>query len=84
VPAFRDLPAALDSEPPLIAFPDPLRFSDVRRRRANAYWRARNSGDDGRFALVLVTEDDEQHFITPSAASMSALLAPTQVDAAQR
>jgi hypothetical protein len=34
VSAFRDLPAALDSESPLIAFPDPFRFSDARRRRA--------------------------------------------------
>jgi hypothetical protein len=48
----------------------------------NANWSAGNDGDDGRFEVMLVTEDDEQHFITPSAASMSALLALTQVDAA--
>ncbi len=39
VPAFRDLPAALDSESPLIAFPDPLRFSGRRRRGVVGRWR---------------------------------------------
>ena len=53
-----------------------------RVRVVNANWSAGDDGGDGRFEVMLVTEDDEQHIITPSAASMSALLALTQVDAA--
>jgi hypothetical protein len=47
----------------------------------NANWSAGQDGDDGRFDLMLVTEDDAQHFVSPSAASMTALIALTQLDA---
>jgi hypothetical protein len=47
----------------------------LRVRVANANWIAGEDGDDGRFELMLVTEDDAQHFLSPSAASMPALLA---------
>jgi hypothetical protein len=50
-------------------------------RVVNANWIAGEDSDDGRFELMLVTEDDAQHFLNPSAASMPALLALTQVDA---
>jgi hypothetical protein len=53
-----------------------------RVRVVNANWNAGNDGDDGRFEVMLVTEDNAEHFISPSAASMSAVLALTQVDAA--
>jgi hypothetical protein len=34
VPVFRDLPAALDTESPLVVFPGPVRVSGWRRRGA--------------------------------------------------
>jgi hypothetical protein len=32
----------------------------------NANWIAGPDGDDGRFEVMLVTEDDQQHTIAPS------------------
>jgi hypothetical protein len=46
----------------------------------NANWVAGEDGSDGRFEVLLVTEDDEQHTISPSPASMAALIALTQAD----
>ena len=46
----------------------------------NANWVTGSDGDDGQFALMLVTDDDQQHTITPSPASMTALIALTQAD----
>jgi len=46
----------------------------------NANWVAGPNGDDGRFELMVVTEDDQQHLMTPSPASMTALLALMQGD----
>jgi hypothetical protein len=46
----------------------------------NANWVAGADGADGRFELMVVTEDDEKHTMTPSPASMTALLALTQAD----
>ena len=34
----------------------------------NANWTAGPDGDDGRFQVMLVTDDDQQHTITPSPA----------------
>jgi hypothetical protein len=50
-------------------------------RVVNANWVAGADGGDGQFELMLVTEDDAQHFVRPSPASMAAILALTQVDA---
>jgi hypothetical protein len=44
----------------------------------NANWTAASDGDDGRFQLMIVTEDDEKHVVTPSPASMTAMIALTQ------
>jgi hypothetical protein len=52
-----------------------------RVRVVNANWIAGKDGGDGRFEVMLVTEDDAQHFLSPSAASMTALIALTQLDA---
>jgi hypothetical protein len=52
-----------------------------RVRVVNANWSAGEDGDDGRFDVMLVTEDDAQHYLSPSPASMNALIALTQLDA---
>lgn len=44
----------------------------------NANWVAGPDGDDGRFEVMIVTDDDQQHTIVPSPASMTALIALTQ------
>jgi hypothetical protein len=41
----------------------------------NANWSAGQDGEDGRFEILIVTEDDERHVVAPSAAAMSALVA---------
>ena len=44
----------------------------------NANWVAGADGDDGRFEIQIVTEDDQRHVIAPSPAAMTALIALTQ------
>jgi predicted nucleic acid-binding Zn ribbon protein len=46
----------------------------------NANWVAGADGDDGRFEIQIVTEDDQRHVATPSPAAMTALIALTQAD----
>jgi hypothetical protein len=46
----------------------------------NANWDAGAEGADGRFQLMLVTSDDQHHFIEPSPAAMTALVALAQAD----
>jgi hypothetical protein len=46
----------------------------------NANWTAGTDGEDGRFEVLIVTEDGEQHTISPSPASMTALLALANAD----
>ena len=46
----------------------------------NANWIAGPDGDDGRFELMIVTQDDEQHTISPSPAATTALIALAQAD----
>jgi hypothetical protein len=41
----------------------------------NANWVAGPDGDDGRFEVLLVTEDDQRHTVVTSAASATALVA---------
>lgn len=46
----------------------------------NANWSAGSDGDHGRFQVMIVTEDDQQHVVTPSPAAITALIALTQAD----
>jgi hypothetical protein len=46
----------------------------------NANWNAGQAGDDGRFQLMLVTNDDERHLLEPSPAAMTALVSLAQAD----
>jgi hypothetical protein len=46
----------------------------------NANWIAGPDGDDGRFELMLVTDDGEQHTISPSPAATTALLVLAQAN----
>lgn len=46
----------------------------------NANWVAGPDGDHGRFEIQIVTEDDQRHVATPSAAAMTALITLTQAD----
>jgi hypothetical protein len=41
----------------------------------NANWVPGGEGEDGRFEMMIVTEDDERHILSPSPASTTALLA---------
>lgn len=47
----------------------------------NANWTAGGDGEDGRFEVMLVTADGQQHNFAPSPASMTALLALAKADA---
>jgi hypothetical protein len=44
----------------------------------NANWVAGTDGDDGRFELMIVTNDDQKHVVSPSPAAMTALIALAQ------
>jgi hypothetical protein len=44
----------------------------------NANWMAGPDGEDGRFEILIVTEDDQRHVAAPSPAAMTALVALTQ------
>jgi hypothetical protein len=46
----------------------------------NANWVPGADGDDGRFEVMIVTDDDQQHTIAPSPAAMTTLVALTQAD----
>jgi hypothetical protein len=46
----------------------------------NVNWVAGQDGADGQFEVMVITEDDQQHVIAPSPASMVALIALTQAD----
>jgi hypothetical protein len=47
----------------------------------NVNWTAGPDGDDGRFEVMIVTADGQQHTFAPSPASMTALLSLAQTDA---
>ena len=47
----------------------------------NANWVAGPDGDDGKFEVMIVTAGGQQHTISPSPASMTALLALARADA---
>ena len=46
----------------------------------NANWTAGPDGTDGRFEIMIVTADGQQHTAAPSPAAMTALLALTRTD----
>jgi hypothetical protein len=46
----------------------------------SANWVAGADGDDGRFEVMLMTEEGERHVISPSPASTLALVALSQAD----
>ncbi len=46
----------------------------------SANWTAGADGQDGRFELLIITDDDERHVVAPSAAGMAALVALAQAD----
>jgi hypothetical protein len=46
----------------------------------NANWNAGPDGGDGRFEIMVVTEDDQQHTVAVSPSSMTALVALSQAD----
>ena len=46
----------------------------------NANWMAGPDGDQGRFEVMIVTEDDQSHVVVPGPAAMTALIALTQAD----
>jgi len=47
----------------------------------NANWIAGADGEDGRFEVMIVTADGQQHSFEPSPAAMTALLALARADA---
>ena len=47
----------------------------------NVNWVAGPDGDDGRFEVMIVTADGQQHSFAPSPAAMTALLALAKADA---
>jgi hypothetical protein len=55
--------------------------AETRRVKAvNANWTAGADDSDGRFEILLITDDDERHALAPSPAAMSALLALAKED----
>jgi hypothetical protein len=46
----------------------------------NANWVAGPDGQDGRFELMIVTEDDQHHTVSPGPAAVTALLALAAAD----
>jgi hypothetical protein len=46
----------------------------------NANWHSDIDAPDGRFEVMIVTDDDEQYFVPASPASMAALVALSQAD----
>jgi hypothetical protein len=51
-----------------------------RVKTLSANWVAGTQGSDGRFELLLITEDDERHVVSPSPESTLALVALSQAD----
>ena len=46
-----------------------------RVKTVNANWSAGSDGEDGQFGILLITDDEERHVITPSAGAVVALVA---------
>jgi hypothetical protein len=52
-----------------------------RVRNLNANWVAGPEGTDGRFEVLIVTDDGQQHVLAPSPGAMAALIALTRAPA---
>lgn len=52
--------------------------STQRVRYVNANWDAGDADGDGRFGLLVITEDGERHELEPSPSAMAALVSLTQ------
>ena len=48
--------------------------------KSNANWIPDTNGGDGRFDIMIVTEDDQRHMLPASAASVTAVVALAQAD----
>lgn len=46
----------------------------------NANWVAGSEGTDGRFEVMIITEDDQHHVVAPSPAALAALVALAKAD----
>jgi hypothetical protein len=46
----------------------------------NANWVAGSDGADGRFQVLIITDDDQRHVLEPSPAAMAALVALARAD----
>jgi predicted nucleic acid-binding Zn ribbon protein len=46
----------------------------------NANWVAGSDGADGRFQVLVITDDDQRHVLEPSPAAMAALVALARTD----
>jgi hypothetical protein len=46
----------------------------------NANWTPGDDGEDGRFEILMITDDDERHTIAPSPAAVAALVAIATAD----
>jgi hypothetical protein len=44
----------------------------------NANWVAGEAGQDGQFKVMMITDDDEKHFVAPSPAAVAALISLSQ------
>jgi hypothetical protein len=47
----------------------------------NANWTPSPDGGDGKFEVMLVTDDDQRHILRASPASIAAVLGPAKLDA---
>lgn len=53
--------------------------STVRVTHVNANWAAGTDGGNGTFELLVVTEDEQRHTLTPSSAETAGLLAMIRI-----
>ncbi len=49
--------------------------STKRVKILNANWTPGRDGEDGRFEMLMITEDDERHVLLPSPAAVTAVIA---------
>lgn len=49
-------------------------------KNLNANWTPGKDGEDGRFEILMITDDDEGHVVTPSPAAVAALVAIATAD----
>jgi hypothetical protein len=52
-----------------------------KRRALRRTWTPAEDGEDGRFEVLMITDDDERHILAPSPAAIAALVAIATADA---